>query len=322
MKKHWKFAIKVLAFMLLAGVMISVINQILLPKKYYDTMWSTTSTYKGFYQIQKKSTDVLFLGSSHTASAFNPQVLNENYGISSYNLGCENQNVLVSYYWCKEALKYQSPKVVVLDTYMLFEYKSDEALNTDESSTRMAIDVMRWSSVKFNAIMDICNYDKKQSFYSYLFTNIRFHTRWASLSKQDFLYKQMENDFYLMGYEPLENKSNNTSYSPIVEYGTDDVKMVPLMKNYLDKIVDLCNDNNIKLILVKTPAMQWSPEEHNSVSKYAVERGICFYDFNDSQIYDESGFIFSEDMNDDGHSNIVGANKISMYISGFLKSDI
>jgi hypothetical protein len=266
--------------------------------------------------MQENSIDVLFLGSSHAASFFNPQEVYDNNGIRSYNLGCEQQNIMVSYYWLKEALRYQSPKVVVLDTYMLFEYHRYDALNTSESCTRMAIDAMKLSSVKLSAINDICKNDESQNFNSYIFKNIRFHTRWTSLTEQDFSFKNIETHYELKGYAPLSTKRNNTSYAPYSGYNTDNTtKMVPLMREYLDKMVDLCAENNIELVLVKTPTTEYNVEKHNTVNKYAEEKGIYFWDFNDKELYDACNFVFAEDMNDDGHGNIWGAKKISVYLS-------
>jgi hypothetical protein len=316
MIKHWKFALKVVCFMAIIGILVLTANYILTPKKYYDNTWPTTTTYKGFYQMQENSIDVLFFGSSHAASCFNPQEVYNNYGIRSYNLGCEQQNVMVSYYWLKEALRYQSPKIVVLDTYMLFEYHRYDALNTAESCTRMAMDAMKLSGVKLSAIKDICENDESQSFNSYIFKNIRFHTRWTSLTEQDFSFKNIETHYELKGYAPLSTRYNNTSYAPYSEYNTDDTaEMVPLMQEYLDKMVDLCADNNIKLVLVKTPTTAWSISKHNTIIKYAEDNGIYFWDFNDKGIYDACGFVFSEDMHDNGHGNIWGAKKISIYLA-------
>jgi hypothetical protein len=322
MRKHAGFAIRVACFVLLTGFIVSIVNYILSPKKYYDDEWPTTATYKGFYQMQKDTIDVLFLGSSHAASSFNPQEVYNSYGIKSYNIGCEGQSVLVSYYWLKEAIKYQSPKFVVFDTFMLFDHNDDNPLNSSEACTRMAIDAMNMSTVKLNAANDICKYDNSQSFYSYIFKNIRFHSRWTMLKEQDFNYKNLEKHYELKGYTVLTHRIGNPYYEPnsesdYVSCGYEE--MLPLMEMYLDKIVDLCNENNISLILVKTPIYKWESERHNTLERYASEKGIYFYDFNDIQVYEDSGLVYLDDMSDnDGHSNIWGAQKMSTYIAGLL----
>ena len=65
----------------------------------------------------------------------------QDYGITSYNLGCERQNLITSYYWLKEALRCQSPKAVVLDSYFLFQYEEKDSQNLSEPYVRKALDL-------------------------------------------------------------------------------------------------------------------------------------------------------------------------------------
>ena len=321
MIKHWKFGAKIIIFTVIMAILIAEVNYVLTPKKYFDNTWPTTSAYKGFYQMQENSIDVLYFGSSHTASGICPQVVYNNYGIRSYNLGCEQQNILVSYYWLKEALKYQTPKVVVLDTYMLFEYNHVEALNTAESCTRMAMDAMKWSDNKHEAIRAICENDDNQTYNSYLFKNIRFHTRWTSLSEQDFTFNSMEEHYELKGYTALVDRGKNVymDYQPYSDFDRESkAEMKPLMQEYLNKIYQLCKDENIQLLLVKTPSTEWNTYKHNTVQDYADENGILFLDFNTSEVYNQCGFVYSEDMHDNGHANIWGAEKMSLYLASII----
>lgn len=110
-------------FLGILATMLSGINNILMYKSFYNSTWPTTSTFHGFYDMEGGSIDVLFLGSSHCVSAFSPQEIYDGYGLRTYNLGSEQQNLLVSYHWLREALRTQSPKAVVLETYICFDYR-------------------------------------------------------------------------------------------------------------------------------------------------------------------------------------------------------
>ncbi len=317
MIKKGSFLLRILVFLMIFALLIIEINYIFLPKKYIDDEWPTTATYKGFYQMKKDSVDVLFLGSSHAASAFNPQTVYDYAGIGSYNLGCEQQNTLVSYYWLKEAIKYQSPKVIILDVYMLFSEDIDEAC------TRMAMDAMRWSRVKYEAVRAICNNDERQDFKSYVFTNIRFHTRWKDLVEQDFAFRSLEEHYELKGFTPLNTRAGKEfgDFQPLDDCDSSVfAEPVPLMSEYLDKIKELCDENGIELILVKTPTTMWDAAKHNYVAQYSDEKEIDFVDFNTREVYNSCDFDFSEDMFDYGHSNLWGAEKISSFLAAMLKN--
>lgn len=323
MRKRVSFAIRVVIFALLAGFVITVLNYVITPKKYFEDLWPTTATFKGFYKMDRDSVDVLFLGSSHAAAAFNPQVIYDKYGITSYNLASEQQNLVVSYYWLKEALNYQKPSAVVLDTFMLYAFDPSEPLNTSESFTRMAMDAMRWSDVKWEAIHDICRLDESQTVNSYIFRNVRFHNRWMDLSENDFKFISLENHYELKGFSALSQRGTvGYDHEPILISNLDAyAEPEILMMQYLDKIVTLCNDNEIDLILTKTPSSGWDENRHNAIWQYANENSLEFCDFNEYIAYDGSGFNWANDMNDDWHTNIWGAKRVSKYMAQLLHDD-
>ena len=323
MKKHCTFAIRVITFSIVTFFIIALVNYVITPKKYLEDLWPTTATYKGFYKMDKDSVDVLFIGSSHAAAAFNPQVIYDKYGITSYNLACEQQNLVVSYYWLKEALNYQKPSAVVLDTFMLYTFEPSEVLNTSEAFTRMAMDSMRWSKVKWEAIHDICRLDPAQSVNSYIFQNVRFHNRWMDLNENDFKFLSLENHYELKGFSALSQRGEaGSDHEPILVTNPESyAEPEELMMNYLDKIVALCDENEIDLILTKAPSSSWDEYRHNTVQQYANENNLEFCDFNEYIAYEGSKFNWNKDMNDGWHTNIWGARKLSKYMAKILQDD-
>ena len=322
MKRHGKYLVKGIIFTVILIALIHLTNRLLIPKYYFTNIWPTTSGLSGFYQMERDSIDVLFLGSSVAEAQFIPQVLYNDYGIRSYNLACEQQNLVTSYYWLKEVLRFQKPSVVIVDTYMLFPINNYEPLNSAESCTRKAMDSMKWSSVKWDAVHDICYYDPKQSLMSYYFPNIRYHTRWSHLSEEDFTFAEMEKHYELKGYAPLTGQLRNYDFIPFSASDSNErEEMVTLMREYLDRIVELCDENDITLILVKTPAVAEDIKKYNTVTDFAVERNIDFLDFNEETYYNDCGFVFARDMNDDVHANIWGAEKLSHYMADKLYND-
>ncbi len=319
MRGHLKFAGKCAAFVCILCICIRLVYQVIVPKFFFDDTWPTTTTYLGFYKMKEDTIDVLFLGSSHAVSSFIPQELYNGYGITSYNLACEQQSLVTSYFWLKEALSYQKPRAVVLDCHMLFRFRSKEALNSTEACTRKAMDCMRWSSVKREAVKTICELDKNQSLLSYYFPNIRYHTRWAKLQENDFVFGDMAKHNELKGYAPLTGGNEREDFTPFesgIDEGWED--MLPLMREYLDHIVELCEQEKIALILVKTPTVGHSIGKFYAIQSYADEHGLPFFDFNERKLYDESGFCYMTDSVVDDHVNFRGARKITDYIGRML----
>ena len=321
MRGHGKFIGKGFLLCLLTGIFFLYLNHIMTPKFFYTDRWPTTATYLGFYEMEKDSVDVLFLGSSHAVTCFIPQELYNQYGITSYNLGCEQQNLVLSYYWLKEALRYQTPKVVVLEGYLLFPYREEEPLNSQEACSRKALDFMRWSPVKTEAIRTVCSIDEKQSVLSYYFSNIRYHTRWLDLKEEDFMFDEMRKHYEMKGYSSLMEYCG-VDFQPFFRGSSDAyTDMVDLMEEYLDKITVLCQENGIQMILVMTPSIFQEIGNYNTLQKYAVEHQILFYDFNEGEIYQEIGYQLATDNADGGHGNLWGAQKVTDYLGKILKEN-
>ncbi len=318
MKKKIMMILKGSLFLFLLIIILFTVNRALVPKYFINNSWPTTSTYLGFYEMPKNSIDVLFLGSSHGATAFIPQELYNNYGITSYNLSCEQQNLVISYYWLKEALRFQKPKAVVLETFYLF----NDHFDSSEAYIRKAIDHMRWSNVKVQAVNDICTIDTTQSKSSYYFTNQRFHTRWSELSEDDFSYSQMSNHYEMKGFSTIFDQINENDYVPLsVGASSEAADPSELMLKYLEKINELCNANGITLILVKNPTTSQEIDAYNATKQLADTLNVAYYDFNTMQLYNDIAFSFAEDMIDTGHPSLKGAVKITNYIGKVLQTD-
>lgn len=319
-KHHIGFWCKGVVFLVLLAACLGMVNRILVPKYSFSNIWSTTNTYLGFYDMEKESVDVLFLGNSHSASSFSPQELYNSYGITSYNLACEQQNLLTSYYWLLEALRFQSPKAVVLDCHLLFPNDLGNALNSEEAYTRKAFDYMKWSGVKKEAVEMICKLDQNQSLLSYYLPNIRYHTRWKELLESDFSYGEIEQHHELKGYNVLPYCVNYQEYQPYTEDESEErADMVPLMEEYLTQIVQLCKSEGITLILVETPSTYASVARHNAIMDFADLHELMFIDFNEASVYESIGYDFPVDNCDLGHANIWGATKLTDYVGDLLK---
>lgn len=320
MSKHIGFIKRCAVFTALLSVCFLFVWKLVTPKFFMDNDWPTTSAYCGFYEMKEESVDVLFFGSSHAASFFIPQELYNDYGYTSYNLGCEQQNLVVSYFWLKEALRSQNPKTVVLDCYMLFTYNAKEPLNTSEACTRKALDYMKWSPVKMEAVKTICELDQNQSLLSYYLPNIRYHTRWKGLGANDFKVWERKKHYELKGYAPLAGYCGIEEFLPFDgRKAENSAVMVPLMEEYLEKIRLLCEQQGIELLLVKNPATVQSAEKYQTVQDYAKRHGLQYFDFNEKGLYKKTGYSFASDNHDGGHGNFWGARKITKYIGSVLK---
>lgn len=271
-----------------------------------------------FYQLPRNSVDVIFLGSSHPQNVFIPQKLYNIYGITAYNLSTSQQSPIISYYWLKEAMKTQKPKVVVLDTFCMPSHRSKAA---EEPHLRTPLENMSWGMVKIEAIHKSCKKYKQLSELSFYLPNIRYHDRWKNLDENDFLFKEFVIHNNFMGTEILRIKEvvKRQKFQPFKAEKSDADKTEDL-DQYAEKIAQLCAENKVELILIKTPSKLWTLRDYYALKNFANKNNLPFYDMNLDKIYNQLGFNYNTDLYDSwGHANLQGAIKLTNFIGKILK---
>jgi hypothetical protein len=268
--------------------------------------------YNGIYNKRNPAMDVLFFGSSQVYCDINPNIIWQEQGIPSYNLAAGQQPLWFTYYYIKEALKYQKPKVVAVELYSMAykeEYMSD-LINA------ASLDNIRFSKDKINAIREGV---PKEDRLNYYLSILRYHNNWKELKKENFQtwFTQLEDPY--KGYTALYNKFpiEKPNFPPINE----SIDLPRKNLEYLNKIIQLSKEQNFKLLLFKTPTIL---DEHgikllNRVSEIAKENNVDFLNYN--ALHQETQLDFNNDFLDIwGHLNYFGAKKISSHLAGFLKN--
>ena len=301
-----------ITLIILLFLLIFYFLNILLMPKYQDTLIEGSLTSE--YYNTPKDHEVIFIGDCEAYAHFNPVVLYEEYGIKSYVRGNSQQLIWQSFYILEETLKYEVPKAIVLSVGSL-RYDKDKS---NEAYNRLMIDRMKWSKTKFNLIKE--SKTKEETYLSYLFPLLRYHSRYNKLSKEDFNYlfnkKRISYNGFIINknIKPLNNlptKRELKNYN----FSKENIK-------WLERIIDLCNKNNIKLILVKSPSLYpyWY-DEYDEYFENLTNNNIKYYNLLNN--IDEIGIDYSKDTYDGGlHLNLYGSIKLSKYFGKILKENI
>ncbi len=270
-----------------------------------------TDVMREFYATKKNTIDVAIIGSSQVVAGASPVELYEDYGISAYALGTSNQNFFCSYYWLKECLRRQDISTLVLDMSMLY-------VREDAASMRKAMDNMRFSKNKMEMILAQRSLKNAQSSWTYIFDIMKYHTRWKELGKEDFYRKEEDKIQYRGGvlFTGLEAQDYNRIC--IDDDGPSDSQMVDYELEYFEKILSLCKEEGIDVLLIKTPKANWNITKHQGASELAEKADLPFLDFNTGELLKAIDFDLTADMKDMDHLNIRGAVKMSSYIGQYL----
>lgn len=277
----------------------------------------------GFTQEYYRETtphQVLMVGDCELYENFSPITLWRNYGITSYIRGSAQQLTWQSYYLLEEALKYETPEVVVFNVLeLIYDEPQQEEYN------RMTLDGMKWSKTKVNAIrasMMHTGSGQQEHFIDYLFPILRYHSRIFDLNKDDFTYYAKDINRTTAGYYM---RVDELAYEEGAWGDEEEEYEETLGSNamgYLDRIRELCESKDIKLLLVKAPSISpvWHEEWEEQVEDYAKEYNLDYINF--LELVDEIGIDYSKDTYDEGlHMNLSGAEKCADYLGGFLSKE-
>lgn len=305
-----KRVIKVFIIIIILLIIFFLINKLLSPK--YMTDLVEGSMIAEYYD-EPKNHEVIFIGDCEVYANFSPMVMFEEKGITAYVRGTSQQLIWQSYGILKETLKYETPKVVVFNVNSLRYNKP-----VSEAYNRLTLDKMKWSKEKVEMIN--ASMMEEETFISYVFPVLRYHSRFSELKSEDFEYlfkerKNTHNGFLIN--KNVKPVGSLPAKKPLPEY-----KFADICYEYLDKMVKLCRDNNIKFVLIKAPSLYpyWYDEYNEQIVEYAKNNNIEFYNL--KEVVEEVGIDYQTDTYDAGlHLNLNGATKLSKYFANLLKEN-
>lgn len=296
---------------LIIFILIFIFLNILLKPKYAETLVEGGMIRE--YYKEPKDHEVIFIGDCEVYANFSPMVMYEQEGIKAYIRGSSQQMIWQSYYILKETLKYETPKVVVLNVNSMRYGK--ESKEVSEAYNRLTIENMKWSKEKVEIIK--ASMTEEETFLSYVFPILRYHSRYDKLTSEDLEYlfktKKITHNGFLINknIKPAENLPTKRK---LASYQFNDE-----CYEYLDKITMLCKRNNIQLVLIKAPSLYpyWYEEYDEQIKQYAIKNNIDYYNLLEKA--EEIGIDYKTDTYDAGlHLNLTGATKLSKYFAKIL----
>lgn len=261
-----------------------------------------------FHSIPEESLEVIAYGSSHVWRGLNVMEMYQEYGIGAYNYGCNWQHINTTSLFFQDSLRTQSPKVILIETYLVNDLLIDTDINGEIYYTK--------GISSFEAkreYLEQCFGDNIERYLSYYVPLCAFHENWNNLKEGNFQKSSNLTDFYkTMGYV----YTNGAKPVEIGDYRTFEQKELSQeSKDVLDSIVKICTEKDIQVIFYTTP---WQGEYcyFDAMDRYAQENG-CKY-INLFEKTDEMGLDGSTDFSDAGHLNDNGAKKVADYLGNYI----
>lgn len=260
-----------------------------------------------FYRQAPGSVDVLFLGNSHVFEDVDTGALYDTAGIAAYDLCAARQVPWSTYWYLKEALKTQRPKLIVMDCFGLTteaDYASREDAVKSLAGLKLSLD-------KLSAIRECVPPEERLRF---LFGYPLYHGRYSDLGREDYLpQKGIANRESWKGYIP--NYLVDPQTRPDIAAMTGEKALLPKAEDAFVRIMDLAGQAGIPLVLICSPfpLTYEHMQVFHTAERMAAERGIPFWNFNEQ--YDEIGLDFDQDFADYSHLNHRGSRKFSEFLA-------
>ena len=314
--------IKIAIFFILVFLVMGIATKVMQRK-------DSIEKYENFFEMADQI-DVLFLGSSHVMNSINPVQLYAEKGITSYNMSKQGGMITESYWTLVNALDYCNPKCVVVDLWAMDRnYKHLDVMNgyeTEEEKANMIsmlhnnMDAFPLSKNKIAAVKDLISDPENRKEFYWDFT--LYHDRWSRLSQKDFdiLEGNINKNELLGAMRITEHEAEVDLYQP--ENTGECVPEDTVCLQYLYKILDLCEERGIQVIMTFLPMASSYEEDWQAVNtgyKIQEERGIPFIDMLPHET--QSVIDYYTDMCDDTHVNSNGMRKITSYLGEFLANN-
>lgn len=266
-------------------------------------------TMQNFYAQREDTVDVLLVGNSHAGINIDTATLWQEYGIASYDLWGGVQPLWNSYHYIVEALKYQRPRLIVLEVMATTsDYEYSEEQNQIKNTAGM-----RFSANKIEAVKASAPADRRLNL---LLGFPLYHGRFDELTQDDFRHFPWS--------EGLENFKGSTLRYGVGHYEKESAEGISEAKHimdkeleYLNKIIALCREEGVELMLLKTPSIERTATQPylNTVADIAEENDLPFINMN---LMDAELGITDDDWSLDRHMNASGARKVSNWLGEYL----
>ena len=311
-----KFLVKTAAFLVLLGLILYPLQKVMARKSLSGT-WDMTNKVAGFYNEAEDQFEVMFFGPSHAYAAFSPLVIWEETGIKSYVFATQQQPLWATCTYIKEALKHQSPALIVVEVRMAWgekEYYIEGNEGKDIGITYSYMDdlPLSWNKVEL-AMESAPDWENR---LGTLFNFMMYHGRWDELGRSDLTFRRDQARDPYKGYVMLEPQGASQP-RPAVEDIQGTAPLLEKNRYWLEEIIKLCREEGIELWLVKSPSNLEAEEKPllNTVKSIAAQNGVPFHDFNEDYWdigLDETMFY------DAHHLDVTGAGKFSRYFASAM----
>ena len=298
---------KAVCFLLIFVVLWLVLQRIL-DYKYTDSRELLHDRYRHFEQEPQGTIDVLYMGSSSMDSGINPAVVYRETGITGYNFSIHYNSAFMTYYNVRYAFEHHIPRLLVLDLSDIHFVRDPKVMTYYEATYRKSIENMPDFRLRMEMLMAYQREFGVNDTMEYLLPLLRYHDRWKNLTLDDFLpgaYSSSDYQPFLKGAYMREDSKDQTE-RPAFTARQDNVEASQVSLSYYRRIVQLCRDNGVEVMVVAIPRMMMNPNYLECAIAFCEENNLNILYYLDKESIHAIGIDEKDCFYDTGHMNTRG----------------
>ncbi len=276
-----KWYIRIILFLAILFTLIELVSIIFIPNKSNLLEFGFFKKTKYDLLNEKNDTiDVIFLGDSLVYNGISPMYIWNEFGYTTYDCAIPAATIEEAYEYSKVIIKSQKPKLVMFEADVIFR-----DLNHIERYKYKILDLKKYVPL------------------------LTFHNNWKQFGKDEWLnpYKGFKYSSKVKG--PRRKRDLNKT-DKVADLDEENIK-------YLNKMIKLYIDNNIRLMFIENPTINWKYDHHNKIEELAHKNKIELLNLNLIDLK----LDWDKETKDEGvHMNYLGARKVSRYLGKYIES--
>jgi len=299
-----------------------------------DTNNHTQRKWDSYYQFTKKNEiDIVMVGNSHLYAGINPKNLSCALGANCFILAAPGATLTDAYFCLKEAITVRKPKIAVIETYGINNYRTHdlrEGQLSDQLQSFRARKNLKQKLLSTPILFTSRNYPAAWSNtirnHSYILTDREQIKKNIQKKKE----KKKEQKLYLGRFVSFPT---GMADSTLLKYDIpgaasivdgNDFKLGDEAKRYIEKIVMLCRENDVEPVFLTIP-MYYRHVKDYDVWKSRLADELAQYDpvWLDLQLpYDHDAFVpacFENSVNSNQHLSYQGSLVSSYKLAHFIR---
>ena len=301
--------LKTVLFFVIFGILLMISTRVI--SRPHALYWAEETGMDMIHKY-KNEYDVCFAGTSIVIANVSNQELYEKFGITGVSVGEPLQPMFLTKYVIDEILKYQNPKVIVIDSRGLFydeAFIRENIINSEEGIVHYALDSIRSAGIKRKALKQIREQYNAVDWKAYFSRMYDRHTQWKALTKANFL-----------GYSDAVCMNGNVMLTDINAVngviGTSNEINPENVKELLE-IRETCREKGVSVLLM-TGFIEDNPKKLEALNQVCEENRIDHVDVN--CLMEQAGFRVDEHVSDYIHFNVAGACVWTDYLGEYMVS--